>query len=241
MKFLLFFLPGLFSFPSCFCQSIKTDSLNKIQVKNAIALYDQYTDGNAPVYNGRQYLYYTFKMDGNPFFQASDLAPGWVSYQGKKYDPISMLYDVTRNEVVVLLPDSNSRAVLHNEFIDSFHLAGHTFISLKEDHKQNLYNTGFYDVLYNGHIQLLARRTKLMREILEDNPIVTAIYPKDFFYIHKKGLYYFVTDKREVFRLFADKTNEIKKMMRRQHLKFDRTDFENTLTSVVAYYDQLIN
>lgn len=241
MKFLLFFLSGLFSFASCFCQSIKTDSLSNIQVKNVIALYDQYTDGDAPVYNGAQYLYYTFKMDGNPFFQASDLSSGWVSYLGKIYRPLSMLYDVTRNEVVVLLPDSNSRAVLHNEFIDSFHLAGHTFISLKEDHKQNLYNTGFYDVLYKGHIQLLARRTKLMREILEDNPIVTSIYPKDFFYIHKKGLYYFVTDKREVFRLFADKTNEIKKMMRRQHLKFDRTDFENTLTSVVAYYDQLIN
>lgn len=241
IRVLLFFLSGLFSLATSFCQSIQTDSLANIQVKNVIVLYDQYTDGNAPVYNGTQYLYYTFKMDGNPFFQDSDLSPGWISYRGKKYGPLSMLYDITRNEVVVLLPDSNSRAVLHNEFIDSFHLAGHTFISLREDHQQNLYNTGFYDVLYNGHVQLLARRTKLMHMILKDNPVVTEMYPKDFFYIHKQGLYYFVTDKKDVFRLLADKKAEIKKMMRRQHLKFRQTDIENTLTSVVVYYDQLID
>ena len=241
MKFLLFLLSGLFSFLLCFCQNVKTDSLTTVQVKNVIALYDQYTDGNAPIYNGTQYYYYTFKMDGNPFFQASDISPGWITYGGKKYEPLSMLYDITRNEVVILLPDSNSRIVLHNDFIDSFHLAGHTFISLREDHQQNLYNTGFYDLLYNGHVQLLARRTKTMQLILKENPVVTAMYSKDFFYIHKLGLYYFITDKKDVLRLLSDKKAEIKKMIRRQHLKFGRANIENTLTNVVAYYDQLIN
>ncbi len=239
MRSLLFFLPCLLPLSSCFAQSIKPDSLTNIQVKNVVALYDHYTDGNAPVYSGTQYLYYTFKMKGTPFFGVSDLSAGWVSYEGKKYDPISMAFDLTRNAVVILLPDSNSRVILHNEFVDSFHVAGHTFISLTEDHEQNLYNTGFYDVLHDGQIQLLVRRTKLMHEIIEDNPVVTEIYPKDYFYIHKQGIYYYVTNQKEVYKVLGLKKREIKKMLRIEHLKFKSKTFESTLASVVSYYDQL--
>ena len=231
-------LCGIFSFYSSFSQAAGADSLIAIQEKKLVALYDHYTDDNAPVFNGRAYLYYTFKMEGRPFFQADDLSKGWIGYQGRVYDPLSILYDLVRNEVVVLLPDSNSRAVLHNEFIDSFQIAGHTFISLKEDHDQNLYNTGFYDVLHNGHVQLLARRTKVMQEVLNDNFVLTIISPKDFFYIHKNGLYYLVSNKKDVFRLLADKKNDIKKMMRRRHIKLNRKTFENTLITVVAFYDR---
>lgn len=217
------------------------DSPAASREKNVIAVYDHYTGDNARVFNGRAYLYYNFRMEGKPFFEADDLSEGWVSYEGKKYEPLSMLYDLIRNEVVILLPDSNSRAVLQNDLVDSFKVAGHTFISLKEDHNQNLYNTGFYDVLYNAHVQLLARRTKVMREDLKENPILTIISAKDFLYIHKDGLYYFVNNKKDVFRLFAGKKNEIRKMMRRQHLKLNRKTFENTLETVVAFYDQLIH
>ncbi len=241
MRILLTFLSGLFFFVSSFSQGSKIDSLTDIQVKNVTTLYKNYTDENAPVYNGSGYLYYTFRMEGNPFFQSDGLSSGWVSYEGKKYDPLSLLYDLTRNEVVVLLPDSNSRAVLHNQFIDSFHVADHTFINLKEDHQQNLYNTGFYDLLYAGHVELLARRTKLMQEDLRDNPVITDIFPKDFFYIHKRGLYYLVTNQKDVFRLLSDKKREIKKMMRQQHLKLNRKTFEGTLVIAVTFYDHLIH
>lgn len=238
MRIFQLFICGIFTYYSSISQGVSNDSLAADQSKDMIALYNQYTDGNAPIYNGRAYLYYTFKMEGTPFFHDDDLSKGWISYDGKNYDPVSMLYDVSRNEVAILMPDSNSRAVLHNEFIDSFHLAGHTFISLQEDHVQNIYNTAFYDVLHDGQVQLLARRTKLMQEILRDNPVVTLIYPNDFFYIHKNGLYYLVSNKKDVFRVLADKRNDIRKMMRRQHIKLNRKTFESTLTSVVTFYDQ---
>ena len=241
MKILLLFLSGLFWTTASFSQGNKEDSLAGIQLKNVIGVYDHYTDGNAPVYNGSEYLYFTFKMKGDPFFEWDNLAKGWLSYEGKVYDPLSILYDIARNQVVVLLPDSISRAVLQNEFIDSFKIANHTFINLKEDHQQNLYNTGFYDLLYRGHVQLLARRIKAMTEVIEDNAVVRVFSPKDNFYIHKEGRYYLVNNQKDVFRLFIDKKHEIRKMMRREHLKFRRKNFESVLLKVTAFYDQSIH
>lgn len=239
MKFLLFFISCFFSIISSFSQSVKKDSITDIQLKNAIDLYNSYTDGNAPVFNGSEYLYYTFKMEGNPFFQTTNFTRGWVAYGGSIYDSLSIIYDVNRNMLVVLNNNNVWRTILQNQFVDSFYLLGHTFITLNEDHKQNLYSSGFYDLLYNGRVQFLARRIKTIDAVIKDNSVVRIFYQKDRFYVHKDSLYYLVSNKKDVFRLFADKKSEIKKLMRHEHIKFRRKSLESALTKVTAFYDQL--
>jgi hypothetical protein len=239
MKILLCCLSGLIWLSPASSQNIMKDSLARIQVRNVIDLYDHYTGNNAPVYNGAAYLYYTFRMHGNPFFESDNSSNGWLSYQGKIYDPLSIWYDVARNQIALLLPDSATRIVPDNEFVDSFNVAKHTFIRLTEDHRQNLYNTGFYDVLYNGHVKLLARRIKTRSEVIENDVIVRIFSPTDHFYIYKEGRYFLVNAQKDVFRLFADKTHEIRKMMRQQHIKLRRKNFESSLLKVTSFYDQL--
>ena len=241
MKIVLLFLSGFFFFSSAFSQNVHKDSSTELQLKNVISLYDNYTHGNAPIYNGTEYLYYTFKREGNAFFNSDGLVRGWISYQGIMYDPLSLMYDLTRNQVVILFPDSIATVALQNQFIDSFHLAGHTFINLTQAPQQNLYNTGFYDFLYNGQVQLLARRTKLMTETIKNDSVITIISPKDFFYIHKGGTYYLVSNQKDVFKLFDDKKHDLRKLMRKEHLKFRRKNFESVLTKATAFYDQLIH
>ncbi|MDQ2862033.1 MAG: hypothetical protein M3R50_00025 [Bacteroidota bacterium] len=240
MKTILLLLSIFFSISS-FSQNANKDSLTGVQLKNIVSLYDHYTDGNAPIYNGTEYLYYTFKRDGIPFFYSDTLQRGWVSYEGKIYNPLSLTYDLTRNQVVILFPDSISTIVLQNQFIDSFYLANHTFINLVQAPQQNLYNTGFYDLLYNGGVQLLARRTKLMSEIIKDNSVITVISPKVFFYIHEEGMYYLVNNQKDVFKLFNNKKHELRKEMRKEHLKFKRKNFESVLEKTTALYDHLIH
>ena len=239
MKILLCYLSGLIYLSPAFSQDIKKDSLAHIQIKNVVALYDRFTDDNAPVYNGTAYLYYTFQMHGDPFFESDNSSNGWLSYQGKIYDPLSIWYDIARNQIALLLPDSATRIVPHNEFVDSFNVAKHTFIRLTEDHRQNLYNTGFYDLLYNGHVKLLARRVKTRSEVIENDAVIRIFSPADHFYIYKEGRYFLVNAQKDVFRLFTDKTHEIRKMMRQQHIKLRRKNFENALLKVTAFYDQL--
>ena len=129
MKFLMLIV-SVFFFISGFSQQVNEDSIANVQVKNAVAVYNQYTDGNAAVYNGAQYMRYTFKMEGDPYFLSNDFTQGWVSYEGRRYDSLSVLYDIARNEVVILYTDGYSDVVLENDFIDSFNMAGHTFVKL---------------------------------------------------------------------------------------------------------------
>ncbi|MEO8721048.1 MAG: hypothetical protein ABI297_06455 [Ginsengibacter sp.] len=238
MKITLFFLVCFFSGGSCFSQNLKTDSITDLQ-KNVIHLYNDFTNGNAPIFNGPQYIYYNFKMEGDPYFITGSYSKGWIGYSGRVYDPVSIFYDIVRNKLVLKNADSSTNIEMFNEFIDSFHLLGHTFISLKEDHKQNLYNTGFYDLLYNGNVQLLARRIKDIKEKMIPPESIRFFYPRDRFYIQKDGIYYLVTNKKDVFRLLSNKKHEIKKMMRKNNINLNQKTFESSLLKVTAFYDQL--
>jgi hypothetical protein len=240
MKILFFLLSTLFFLNPSFSQSIKKDSVSDLQLKDAIDLYNSFSSDNAPVYNGAAYIYYTFKMEGDPYFITGNFSDGWVNYSGRKYDSLSLMYDVSRNQLVILgPPDKKSRIVLQNEFVDSFNLLGHTFINLDEDHQQNLYNGGFYDLLYNGKVQFLARRVKTMNASIKGDLLIRTFYVKDRFYIHKNGLYYLVNTKKDVYRLFDDKIRDVKKMMRKQHVKIRHKNFEYAATKVTQFYDQL--
>lgn len=239
MKILLLLTTTFLFLSASFSQSVKNDSTASLQLKNALEAYNRFTDGNAAIYNGTQYLYYIFSKEGDPYFITGNLSNGWINYKNKKYDSLSLLYDVARNQVVIAGADHLERIVLENDFIDSFHLSGHTFIALKEDHQQNLYNSGFYDLLYNGQIQLLARRIKTLNPTIKGSTVVIVFLPHDRFYIRKNGIYYLVSNKKEVFKVFNDKFHEIKKRLHKEHLKFRRKNFENTLIHAVAFYDQL--
>ena len=247
MKFFLFFFSILFIIAPAYSQSVQKDSPTDAQVKNAIELYDRYTADNAPVFNGREYLFYTFKMEGDPFFGTGiygdgsvNFVEGWVSYNGRKYGSVALLFDIVRDQVVILSPDHKTPIIIHNEFIDSFSFYGHTFIALQEDHAQNLYNTGFYDLLYNGrNVQFLARRIKVLNPRIVGTTMITSFPAKNRFYIHKNGLYYLVSNKKDVFRVYNDRMKDLKKVMRQNHLKLRRKNFETAATKVSAFYDQL--
>jgi hypothetical protein len=247
MKFFHFFFSMLFFIAPAFSQNMQKGSPESLQVKNAIAVYDQYTRNNAPLFNGREYLFYTFKMEGDPFFGTGiygdgsvSFVEGWVSYNGRKYGPVALLFDIARDQLVVLSPDQKTPIVMHNEFVDSFSLYGHTFIALKEDHSQNLYNTGFYDLLYNGkNVQFLERRLKVLNPRIVANTLVTNFPPKNRFYIHKNNLYYLVSSKKDVFRVYSDRIKDLKKLMRQNHIKLRRKNFETSAAKVTALYDQL--
>jgi hypothetical protein len=239
MKIFLLFLSCFFSLASSFSQSVQRDSITNLQIKNAIDLYNHFTDGQAPIFNGPEYIYYNFKMEGDPYFEKAGYSKGWVGYKGRVYTPVSLFFDIHRNQLVILNADSTAEIVMQNENVDSFNLHGHTFISLRENQHENLYNTAFYDRLYNGHTQLLARRFKTMDQKITSDFLIRVFQQKNRLYIHKDGLYYLVSNKKDVFKLFADKKSALKKQMHKAHIKFRRKNFEAALVQAIAFYDQL--
>ena len=80
-----------------------------------------------------------------------------------------------------------------------------------------------------------------MRDVIEGLTIVRVFSSEDYFYIYRNGLYYLVSNKKDVFRLFADKKHDITRMLHREHLKLKRKTFEEALVKVTAFYDQLVH
>jgi hypothetical protein len=222
-----------------FSQNVEKENIANLQIKNAVDLYNRYNANYAPVYNGESYIFYTVKMEGSPYFITGDFSNGWVSYKGRKYDSLKLLYDITRNQLVTLYPDEISFIIVQNQFVDSFSLLGHTFISLQEDHKQNLYNSGFFDLLYNGKVRFLGKYDETLLTVIEGDELVTRFIKHNRFYVHKNGLYYLVSNKRDAYRVFGDKLHELKRMMRRNHIKLRRKNFETAMIKVTTFYDQL--
>ena len=235
----LFFFAALFCCKQVLSQNTEKNDIADLQVQKVVDLYNNYNKDEAPVYNGQAYIFYIMKMEGSPFFKSGHFSKGWINYKGRKYDSLQLIYDITRNELVTLYPDNRSSIVIQNQFVDSFSLLGHTFISLEEDHKQNLYNSGFYDLLYDGKIQFLERHSETLLPVIQGDILVTKFVNHNRFYIHKNGLYYLVSNKKDIFHVFEDKLRELKKMMRRNHIKMRRKNFETTATKVTSFYDQL--
>ena len=236
---LLFLFTTLICYKQVYSQNEEKENISNLQITNAVELYNRYNTEYIPVYNGESYIYYTMKMEGSPYFKSSDFTTGWVSYKGRIYDSLKLLYDITRNQLVTLYPDKISSIIIQNQFVDSFYLSGHTFIALEEDHTQNLYNSGFFDLLYDGKVQFLGKYAETLLTIIQGDILVTKFIKHNRFYVHKNGLYYLVSNKKDAYRVFSDKLRELKKMMRRNHIKLKRKNFENAMVKVTSFYDQL--
>jgi len=236
---ILFFF---FFYLSSYSQGYKndTDSAND-NVKQSIKLYDDFTGAEANIYNGREYIPYLFKKTGSSLFESDSLASGWISYEGRICQPIPIQYDVARDQVIILNYDGKSKIFLQNEAIDSFHFSNHTFIRLKENPIANLNHAGFYDLLLNGHIQVLASRKKNYKENIRDNEVIRDFYSQDQFYIHKGNKYFEVKNKNDVYRLLFDKRREIENHLHKQNIKFRRDNFEEALLIAATIYNQQTN
>ena len=88
MNKLLLVICTFFLFSKSFSQSVNFDSATSLQIKNAVDAYDHFTDGNAAIYNGQEYIYYSFLMEGDPYFITGNLTIGWVKYKNRMYDSL---------------------------------------------------------------------------------------------------------------------------------------------------------
>lgn len=230
-----------FSLCSSYAQGPAEDTIAvKEAIKQSIELYDRFTGAEANIYNGGEYVPYTFVKTGHPFFDSDSLVKGDITYAGRVYHSIPLQYDIARNQLVILNFDGLSKIVLHNNAVDSFHFLNYTFTQLKEGVKPIPDNTFFYELLFNGHIRVLARRKKLFEDTFKDDDIVRVFHSQDIFYIYKEDRYYAANNKKDVFSILKDKKHEIKNVMRQQKIKFTKKNFEAGLTTAARIYDQLI-
>jgi hypothetical protein len=235
----LFILPGL----TLLCQAISAqDSVAdstyaKAAYNNAVTSYYKYTDKQARLYNGFLHIGYSHKIEGNAYYLDNTWKTGTVVYDGLSFPGTNMMYDIYKDELVIQ-HFHRLMLTLHNEKIKEFSWEGHRFIRhVRDSVEKGSPATGFYEELYNGKTNLLARRQKLLEEIVTD-VLEQKFISKNFYYIKRDNAWYAVKTLKELRAILKEKSKEIRQHLRKNKIKY-RKERERALILAVQHFDEL--
>jgi hypothetical protein len=224
--------------PISFGQSVQSDSsFLQRSVSYAISLHSQSVGKYSHLYNGSAYVDYDISIDGHQYFISDDSEEGTVYYNGALYHDVPMLYDIRNDELIVDEYSFPHKIRLLAEKVSYFSVRNHNFVRIVADSLTNTaIKTGFYDQLYTGQIQLLAKRIKLINEEIASGKVEAEFVEKNQYFIWKDNRYFLVKSKKSVLKILGERKKELQKGLRENKLKF-RTNKEEAMILMVKTYD----
>ncbi|GAB3878118.1 hypothetical protein GCM10028824_39420 [Hymenobacter segetis] len=216
-------------------------------VANAVAaVQQQYNESfkhHPQLYNGPEYVDYSLRYNermGHQFFLSPDRQPGSVYYNEHYFTNLRLAYDVVLDQVVLQQPTNPLTLRLANEQVRYFFINDHRFVRLVADSSAGgTIATGYYEMLVDGPVQVLAKRTKRLHEQLSQRLINAEFVGADRFFMQKGGTYYAVTSKSGAVRLLADHGKEVQQFIRDKDLSFGKEQLGSSLAQVAVYYNTL--
>jgi hypothetical protein len=185
-------------------------------------------------------------IKGNALFplNATTWATGEVTYDGFLYKGVPLMYDIYKDVLVSLLYNHFSMYTLLGERVRDFSFSGHHFVRVDADTLKNDksgISTGFYDQLYAGKIELLAKRIKNMQNSTNvASATETYFLEKNEYYLRKGNTYYRVGGKGSFLNALKDKKPALQKYMKENSIDFG-SDAESAMAALAAYYDKVSN
>ena len=218
-------------------QQSSQDTFRKQAIQNLIALYYQSLDEQAELYNAPVYERHIPSFtSGHPFFVSDSFSNGIIGYHGLVYTSMPILYDVVRDELITLSPNSFSIVPMKLK-VDSFSFSGHQFIKLKNDTSE-LATLSYYERLSNGNVQLLAKRKKAVETNNGTRTVERQVYAQDRYYIYRGGIFETIKNRNGLLDALKDKKNVLQQFIKQNKLNF-KQNFEEDAVLLVAYYNQL--
>jgi hypothetical protein len=191
------------------------------------------------LFNGKQYEFDSSIISGNAFFMdARQFVMGTVTYRGFRFENVPVIYDVFRDEIITKVDDDFTAFALINEWVLNFSLHNHNFIRIVVNFDSEI-KTGFYDVIWDGKIKVLVKRTKSIQEKL-DNTVQKYFLPSTSYFIEKDGKYYKINSESAFMSLFKSEKQLFRKKIKENKLNF-RKNPEEVLVTLASYYNTLKN
>jgi len=195
------------------------------------------------LYSGMAYDFYDPIIKGNAYvLDNASWNLGSVMYDGYLYKNVSMLYDIYKDLLVIQLYHSALKMALLKSKVKSFDLLNHHFIYIEEDPANTTsVNTGYYDQLYGGSIEVLAYRAKSIQTSTGFGGTIDSYFsPSIDYYLYKDGKYYPVSSQGSFLKVLKDRKKELQQYIRGNKIKF-RQQKEQAMVKIAAYYDHLTN
>jgi hypothetical protein len=218
-------------------QQSDRESFRKQAIQNLIGLYYQSLDSQAELYTAPLYeRHIPAFTEGHPFFYSDTFSVGTIGYRGLVYKDVPILYDIIRDELITRSPNGFTIALIKPK-VDSFLFAGRSFIKLNDD-TSRMTTQGYYERLYNGNIQLLAKRKKTVQVSSGVTTLERRVYGQDRYYLYRNGFFEVIKNKNSLLSALKDKRNALQQFIKQNNLKF-KQNFEEDTVRLVAYYNQL--
>jgi hypothetical protein len=220
--------------------SATSDSFASTAENNAIHYYYQFIDKQSRLYNGADHMGYSSRIKGHAYFETRELRIGTVDYDGLEFSNVPMVFDLLKDQLVILHFNKLTKLSLVNEKVKDFTINNHHFIRIVKDslHNQTL-TTGFYDEVYNGKSAVLVRRSKFIEETVTDH-LEQNFAELNFFYVKKEGTWKTVKTYKGLLGLFTTNARDVRRYLKKSKIKF-RKDRETAIVKAAAYYDTLNN
>ena len=197
------------------------------------------------LYNGPEYADYTRKYHtrtGHPYFLQATLLPGTATYDGREFANLQLQYDLVLDQVVLAQPNNPLRLRFINEKMHAFSVDGHRFVRLvakADSASADVIRTGYYELLAEGPVQVLARHSKTLYEHI-NKPYIDASFSETHrLYMQKAGRYYAVRSKSVALRLFADRSAAMQQYLKEHRLRFNKASRESSVVELAHYYNGL--
>jgi hypothetical protein len=213
------------------CSQSDADTLFSESAASFRNIYFREIQGNALLYQGSKYDVNEKRADGFPYFQADIIRQGTITFQGIKYAPVNLYYDLTSDVVVIYNYLHDDLISTDPDKIDSFTIGRHLFIHL--DKSNGLPAKGFYEQIYAGDPGLYVRRTKRFRFGTGNQE--SRYVERNDYYIYIRNNFYPCADKSDMLTILNDQSDALKKYIHNNKIDF-KDDFESALMNCMKYY-----
>lgn len=187
----------------------------------------------SPVYDGREYIPISLKVEGSPYFNESVLfGVGDVHFDNVLYTSVPLLYDLVTDQLVIQRNHLFVSIIVVKNFVEGFSLGGSTFVHLKEE----VDKPGYYEQIFKSDsYQAFIKHSKIILNHSSTTKVREYHTSKKFFYrVGENGP---LLQYKRVKALFPD--NKEQKKAIKGLLKQNDLEYVNNLreqTSVVFSY-----
>jgi hypothetical protein len=200
--------------------------------KNAVGLYTTRIGPVSNVYNGGEYLEYRPQNDEHPYL-TQDWVYGTVEYGGEQYEQVSLLYDISIDELITMHTYGNAIQMIKQK-VKSFVFSDRTFVRIVNDQVPE----GFYERMYDGKVKFYARRQKAFYVKTSANVLINDFESSNTYYLLKDGVFHTFKSRGSLLRHLSDRKSELKKFTREQKMSY-RPNREESAIRILRYYDEI--
>jgi len=177
--------------------------------------------------NGRAYLPEHYNARGNPFFLSDAWISGTLFIDGKRYDNQKLLYNIEIEKLILettIQQKNKILLLLNTERIDSFYLGPRCFVNAERSIAENKFPS-FVEQIYDGNFIVITRHQKSFVSTY-NRSTPNGFYSKtqSIHYIIDKGKLKKLPTKKSVLDYFYTHRKEIKTFMRKNNIKYKKSD-----------------